>query len=162
MATGPANSRDVVTDGELPEATRALLEGSASGVSADHIRSVFERYGECLTAGDTDATLALFAPDAFIKDPATGPEQRGHEALRTFYQGGFDAMKGGIEMKLDGAVRIVGNLGAAAYIARTVNHDPVYYTETLDVMTFDENGLITSMIAYWGPSNFKLDAERDA
>jgi hypothetical protein len=29
--------------------------------------------------------------------------------------------------------------------------DPAMYVETLDVMTFDAAGQITSMRAYWGP-----------
>lgn len=142
----------------LPEATVAMLaEQSANGPSADHIRHVFERYGELLTAGDTDGVVALFAPDARVLDPVTSPAHVGHEAIREFYQTGFDAMGGGIEMKLDGAVRIAGSHGAAAYIARTVNYETVFRTETLDVMTFDDDGLITSMTAYWGGSNFKPD-----
>ena len=143
---------------DLPEATKAMLaEQGAGGVSADHIRRVFEIYGDLLTAGDTAGIVALFAADARVLDPITSPAHVGHDAIRAFYQSGFDAMGGGIEMKLDGAVRIAGSHAAAAYIARTINHDTVFRTETLDVMTFDDDGLITSMTAYWGESNFTLD-----
>lgn len=145
------------TSTDMPDVTQSMLDGSDSGPSADHIRSVFVRYGELLTAGDTEGIVALFAEDAVIRDPVTSPEHRGLDELRAFYQSGFEAMNGGIEMKLDGAVRVVGQYGAAAYIARTVNFDPVYRTETLDVMTFDDDGKITSMMAYWGPTNFRYD-----
>lgn len=148
------------TQSTIPDVTQSMLDGSDSGPSADHIRSVFVRYGDLLTAGDTEGIVALFAEDAVIRDPVTGPEHRGRDELRTFYQSGFDAMNGGIEMKLDGAVRIVGNYGAAAYIARTVNFNPVYRTETLDVMTFDDDGKITSMMAYWGATNFRHDDDQ--
>ncbi|WP_275897555.1 hypothetical protein [Sphingobium estronivorans] len=36
---------------------------------------------------------------------------------------------------------------------RTVRSRPVYRVETLAVMTFDDAGLITEMIACWGPEN---------
>lgn len=145
---------------ELPEAAKAMLVGQSGGPSPEHIRWVFEHYGELLSAGDTDGIVALYSPDAVVRDPVTGPEHRGHEAIRRFYQSGFDAMGGGIEMKLDGKVRIAGNQAAAAYVARTINNDPVYRTDTLDVMSFDDEGRITSMDAYWGPSNFAHDSGR--
>lgn len=142
----------------LPDVTTAMLAGQdRDGPSADHIRRVFERYGDLLTAGDTAAIVALFAADAVVRDPVTAPPHCGHDAIRAFYQGSFDAVGGGIEMKLDGAVRIAGTHAAAAYVARTVNNDPVFRTETLDVMTFDGAGLITSMTAYWGPANFSKE-----
>ena len=139
---------------ELPEATKAMLAGQTAGPAPEHIRWVFERYGDLLTAGDTEGIVALFAPDGVVRDPVTGPEHRGHDAIRRFYQAGFDAMGGGIEMKLDGAVRIAGSHAAAPYVARTINHSELFQTDTLDVMTFDDQGRITSMTAYWGPSNF--------
>ena len=142
---------------ELPEMTQKMMQGSDQGPSPEHIRWVFEHYGELLTAGDADGIVALFAPDAVVRDPVTAPEYRGHEAIRAFYQSGFDAMGGGIEMKLDGNVRIAGSHAAAAYVARTINHTEKFRTETLDVMTFDDKGLITSMTAYWGPANFTLE-----
>jgi len=127
----------------------------ADGPGPDHIRSVFERYGVLLTAGDTDAIVALFAPDAVVRDPVNGPEHRGHAAIRAFYQSGFDAMGGGIRMTLDGNVRIAGRHGAAAFVARTVNHSEIFETDTLDVMLFDDDGRILAMDAYWGPTNFR-------
>jgi len=121
----------------------------------DHIRGVFERYAALLTAGDTEGIVALFAPDAVVRDPVNGPAHRGHAAIRAFYQGGFDAMGGGIEMTLDGAVRIAGRYGAAPFVARTVHHSELLCTDTLDVMLFDTDGRIVSMDAYWGPTNFR-------
>ncbi len=138
---------------KLDPATEAMLKSQKAGPSPDHIRKIFEDYGACMSRGDTDGILALFAPDAYIEDPVGAGKQVGHAALRKFYQGGFDAMGGPLEMKLDGAVRIAGSNAAAAYIVKTLNHTEPFRVETLDVMTFNEQGLITSMLAYWGPSN---------
>lgn len=128
-----------------------------SGVPAAHIRDVFARYAAAHTAGDVDAIVALFAPDAVIRDPANAPEQRGHAALRRFFTEGIAASGGPVEMTLEGAVRVAGNEGAAALIVRTVSAQPVYRVETLDVMTFGADGLITGMVAYWGPDSFSAE-----
>lgn len=138
---------------KLDPATEAMLKAQKAGPSADHIRWVFEQYGARMSKGDTDGIVELFAADAYIEDPVGSGKQVGHAALRKFYQGGFDAMGGPLEMKLEGAVRVSGSYGAAAYIVKTLNHTEPFRVETLDVMTFNDEGKITSMLAYWGPSN---------
>jgi steroid Delta-isomerase len=138
---------------KLDPATQEMLKSQKAGPSPEHIRKVFEEYGARMSKGDTDGIVALFAPDAYIEDPVGGPKQVGHAALRKFYQGGFDAMGGPLEMKLEGAVRIAGSNAAAAYIVKTLNHTEPFRVETLDVMTFNDEGKITSMLAYWGPPN---------
>jgi steroid delta-isomerase len=138
---------------KLDPATEAMLKSQKAGPSADHIRWVFEEYGNRMSKGDTDGIVALFAPDAYIEDPVGSGKQVGHAALKKFYQGGFDAMGGPLEMKLEVAVRVSGSYGAAAYIVKTLNHTEPFRVETLDVMTFNDDGKITSMLAYWGPSN---------
>lgn len=132
------------------------------GLSPAQIRAAFARYAAAHTAGDVEAIVALFAPDARVRDPANSPERRGHAALRTFFSEGIAASGGPIEMRLEGAVRVAGNQGAAALIVRTVSAQPVYRVETLDVMTFDEAGRITEMVAFWGPDSFTLEGRGSA
>jgi steroid delta-isomerase len=122
-----------------------------------HIRAIFTAYTDCHSAGDVDGIVALFALDAVIRDPANGPEQRGRAALHSFFTAGIAASGGPVDMKLEGAVRIAGNQGAAALVVRTISGSPVYRVETLDVMTFGPDGLITEMVAYWGPESFRLE-----
>ncbi|SFS09075.1 nuclear transport factor 2 family protein [Sphingomonas jatrophae] len=126
-------------------------------LSPDHIRSVFVRYGELMTAGDVEGVTALFAPLARHRDPVNGPLRIGRDAIRAYYRDSIDSMGGGIEMKLEGSVRIAGAHAAAAYIARTIHHSQLLRSETLDVMTFDNQGLIESFDAYWGEANFTPD-----
>ncbi len=143
---------------DAPEMATAMLTDAKGTTSPDHIRHVFTHYGAMQSAGDIDGILALFAQDAVVRDPANAPEQRGQTALRTFFETGKAASGGAIQMELEGAVRIAGNEGAAAYIVRTLNSDPVFRVETMDVMTFDEDGLIKQMVAYWGPENFSQES----
>ena len=113
-------------------------------ITADHIRSVFARYCELVSRGDADAIVQLYAPDATVEDPVGSPPHRGREAIRAFYR----ASAGAVRLELEGRVRVAGNAGAAAMIARPVA-DPSLRIETLDVMTFDAAGLVTRMCAYW-------------
>lgn len=138
----------------LPELAQAQLKEQSGGPSADHIRSVFERYAALFSAADADAVAALYAPDAVVRDPITAPPVQGREAIRAWYQSAFDAIPGGMAMALEGAVRIAGPYGAAAFTVRFANGGQAMMTETLDVMRFDESGLIASMDAYFGPANF--------
>ena len=113
-------------------------------VTANHIRAVFARYCELVTRGDCEAIAQLYAPDAIVEDPVGAAPHRGRDAIREFYR----ASAGAVRLELEGRVRVAADAGAAAMIARPLA-DPSLRIETLDVMTFDDAGLITSMRAYW-------------
>lgn len=118
---------------------------------AEHIIAVLERYAALMSAGDTDGIAALYAPDARLRDPISGPEHIGQDAIRAWYQESFDNNGGAIEMRLEGTVRVSGRYGAAALIA-VAGHGSLRI-ETLDVMEFDDDGRVVRMDAYWGPGN---------
>lgn len=115
-------------------------------VTADHIRGVFQRYCDLLTRGDFDAVALLYAENATVEDPVGSEPRRGRAAIREFYR----ASAGKVRLELEGRVRVAGREGAAAMIARPTGAAGTII-ETLDVMTFDEAGRITSMRAYWSP-----------
>ena len=58
-----------------------------SGMTADAttIRATVEAYCAAFAAGDQDAYLALFTPDAWIEDPIGSPRVEGHEGLAGFF-----------------------------------------------------------------------------
>ncbi|KQP68386.1 hypothetical protein ASF52_17810 [Methylobacterium sp. Leaf112] len=107
-----------------------------------------------MSKGDAQGIVDLFAPDGVIFDPVGSQERRGKE-LFDFFQGSFEAMGGFIEMRLEGEVRIAGDYGAAAFVARMTIDGQDMIVETLDVMKFDENGKIASTHNYWGATNVK-------
>ena len=113
-------------------------------VTAEHVRNVFQRYCELVTAGDFDAIANLYAYDATVEDPVGSTPHRGRDAIRAFYR----ASAGAVGLELEGRVRSAGNEAAAAMIARPAA-DPSVRVETLDVMVFRDDGLIASMRAYW-------------
>jgi len=133
-----------------------FIQAPTEGPGADHIRRVFVTYGQRMGAADLEGVLALFHPDAVIEDPIGTGEKRGHKEIGAFFQAGYDAMQGGILMTLEGNVRVVGRYGAGAYIAKPVNYPVPVEIETLDVMEFDDDGLIVRMTAFWGETNRRM------
>ena len=123
----------------------------------DHIVRVFEQYTDALTRDDPDAAIALFAADAVVRDPVDGPVLEGATKIREFFAAG----KGVLEyLRLSGPVRIAadGLHAAAPMQARVDFGDGPKLLDTLDVMTFGDDGLVVSMDAYYGPPNLRDDA----
>ena len=57
------------------------------GPTEQQMEAAAHRYFECVTQGDVDSILALFADDARLINPMTGEDGiQGKAALRTFYQ----------------------------------------------------------------------------
>ncbi len=117
-----------------------------------HIAGVMQAYVDAISAGDIDAILNLFAPDAIVEDPVDSTPQQGHSALRDFYQMAVDSVA---RMQLEGNVRARGNRGACAMLAYPRGAEDAMVIETLDVMTFNNDGKITAMTAYWGDANIR-------
>lgn len=121
-------------------------------VTPEHVRHVFQRYCELVTAGDFEAIARLYAEDATVEDPVGSTPHRGRDAIREFYR----ASAGSVRLELEGRVRSAGNEGAAAMVARPTA-DARMRVETLDVMTFRDDGLVTSMRAYWSADTIHRD-----
>ena len=59
----------------------------ARGPIEQQMEAAAHRYFACVTKGDVDSILALFADDARLINPMTGEDGiQGKAALRTFYQ----------------------------------------------------------------------------
>jgi steroid delta-isomerase len=146
----------------VPQALADLMEGQAGAtVEPMHIKSVMTRYGEMLSSGDLEGVVALYAPDAVVRDPFIAPAYEGREAIRGFYKGSLDSMPD-LKMWVEGEVRVAGNHGAAPYIAEATTEAGRVRIHTLDVMHFNTDGLVTAMEAYWGPSNIVVTPKTGA
>lgn len=119
-----------------------------SQLNDQHIADALKAYVDAVSGDDVEKILVLFSDDAVVEDPVGSDAHTGKEALRNFYLGAIDAVE---LMELEGNVRARGKWGAASMRAHVKGVDMVI--ETLDVMEFDDQGLITRMTAYWGDSN---------
>ncbi len=119
--------------------------------STQHIAQVFQTYVESMTAGDVDKIVSLYAADAVVADPVGSTPIKGHAAIRAFYA---EAAPQVDHMILDGNPRIHQNWGAAPM--RCFPKSPAgFCVEIVDVMTFNDEGKIATMTAYWGETNFR-------
>jgi steroid Delta-isomerase len=106
-------------------------------------------YLELAAQGRTDDIVDLYAQDATVEDPVGGEVHIGREAIRGFYSM-IPAGDNATEMF---TLRTLGQ-EAAFYWALTValggNRVRI---EIISTMTFNDDGRIASMKAYWGPEN---------
>lgn len=125
--------------------------------SEQHMKAALQAYIDGFNARDGDAIAALFADDATIEDPVGTDASnivQGKPAIIEFYRGAVHAVE---EMKLSAPIRASHGRAAAMAFEFTMHWDGnVVHTNVIDVMEFDENGKITSMRAYWGPSDSKV------
>jgi steroid delta-isomerase len=114
----------------------------------EQARATLDRYVDRHTAGDIDGILTCFAADATAEDPVGTDAHVGTDALRAFFEG-THALCDRLELELTGPVRVA--LPWAAVPMRAISHigADALVVDIIDVMTFDDDGLITEMKAYW-------------
>jgi steroid Delta-isomerase len=114
--------------------------------SNERIREVIEAYVDRVANGTTDEVLALYADDATVEDPVGTEVRSTRESIREFYSG-LEGLEQ--EGRLVSA-RIAGGQAAFQFELATHAGEKTYTLSPIDVMTFDDDGLITSMRAFWG------------
>lgn len=94
--------------------------------------------------------VALYAEDGVVEDPVGTEPRRGHEELLAFYAGTAAVP---IETELLTLKVVPGQ--AAFHFRMTVSIDPQkpLIIAPIEVMTFNDDGRITSMKAYWSPED---------
>jgi steroid delta-isomerase len=113
--------------------------------SAEQITQTVTRYLDFVSKGQPDEVAALYADDATVEDPVGGELHIGRQAIRGFY-GAIENVKAQTEVF---TLRALGN-EAAFFWRLSIGGMTI---EIISVMTFDGEGKIASMKAYWGPDN---------
>ncbi|MGK5554558.1 nuclear transport factor 2 family protein [Actinomadura kijaniata] len=127
----------------------AAWKGRWNVPSQEHMKRVLQSYVDGFNAGDAAAVAALFADDAVIEDPVGTPPVKGREAIDEFYA---NAVSAGTRLTLDAPIR--GSHGDRAAMAFTVEVTGLRI-RVIDAMTFDDQGRITRMEAFWGPDDIE-------
>jgi steroid delta-isomerase len=109
------------------------------------ITKAVNRYLETVSQGRPDDIAALYAQDATVEDPVGSELHIGRQAIRGFYTS-VENVKSKTEVV---TLRALGN--EAAFLWRLIIGGMTI--EIISVMTFDDEGKIASMKAYWGPGN---------
>jgi steroid delta-isomerase len=120
--------------------------------SNQRIREVIGAYVDRVANGTTDEVLALYADDATVEDPVGTEVRSTRESIREFYS----ALEG---LEQEGTLltaRIAGGEAAFQFELATKAGEQTYTLSPIDVMTFDDDGLITSMRAFWGNADMAI------
>ena len=120
--------------------------------SNERIREVIEAYVDRVAHGTTDEVLALYAEGATVEDPVGTDVHDTRESIREFYAG----LEG---LEQEGRLltaRVAGGQAAFLFELATKAGEKTYTLSPIDVMTFDDDGRITSMKAYWADSDLVI------
>lgn len=107
-------------------------------------------YVAAFEAGSVDQVMALYAADATCEDPVGSPVHNGWEAIRAFYT---ESMKTGAKLKLEGPVRVVGDLAVFPFSVNLDYGGGPKRIDVIDSFRFDADNQVVEMRAYWGPTN---------
>jgi steroid delta-isomerase len=113
--------------------------------SNERILDAIQRYVDLVGSGTADQILALYAEGATVEDPVGTEVRKTPDQIHEFYSA-IESLEQ--ESRLLTA-RIAGGEAAFQFELVTRAGDKTYTLAPIDVMTFDEDGLITSMRAYW-------------
>lgn len=116
------------------------------------MKAAMQSYIEHFNAGDIEGVLELYAENASVEDPVGTPAHQGKDALRQFYA---QAVKTKGQLELVAPMRgSRSNAAAMAFDVKLNLPGGPATVRVIDVMRFDENCRITSMLAFWGPDDF--------
>lgn len=119
-------------------------------------RALVERYVAAWDAGDRAAYLGFFADGATVEDPVGSQVRVGPDEIAAFWDEMIAmAAEGSFELQPD-SVRVCGDAVAFMFRVTTPAGDQSMVMEPIDVFELDEDVRITSMRAYWGPSDMRL------
>jgi steroid delta-isomerase len=115
----------------------------------DRIREVIESYVALVATGTADQITELYADGATVEDPVGSTVLTTRDQIHGFYAT-LEVLEQ--ETRLVEA-RIAGGEAAFLFEVRTITEGATYTLSPIDVMTFDDDGKITSMKAFWGPND---------
>jgi len=122
--------------------------------TAEEIQQVYNRYMAALVRHDLDGVMVMFAPNAVLHDPVDGPERQGLEAIREFFAGGINGMRA-CRLACPLHISADGRHAAASAYSEVEVGEGISIFETTDVLTFDDDGKVSTMTAYYGPTNIR-------
>ena len=116
-------------------------------LEAATLESLVKRYLDTVGTGSAADVAALYAEDATLEDPVgCGEVHIGRHAIEGFYKN-MEAAERSTELL---SLRTGGH--EAAFVFGIVIGGAMRI-EVIETMSFDNDGQITSMKAYWGPEN---------
>jgi steroid Delta-isomerase len=117
----------------------------------EQIKDTVERYLATFSAGDREGWLDLFTPDATVEDPVGSDVCKGRDEIGTFWDTSR-SLAGSITLHLVQGPGGSDREAAFAMEAHAEVGGNTMVVPTIDVMTFADDGRITSQRAFWSAS----------
>ena len=114
----------------------------------DRIASTIAEYQSTFSAGDREAWLALFADDAVVEDPVGAPPRTGRDQIAAFWDE-IHARLDEATVKMTQGPAVCGLEAAWAFELLVRAGEHTVRLEIIDHGTFDEDGRIRSIRAFW-------------
>lgn len=118
-------------------------------VSNETAAATVHRYLELVASGTAAQIIELYADDATVEDPVGSPVLTGREAIEAFYAS-FAAMPKTTRLL---TLRTAGGEAAFHFEIATDTGSGTATMAPLEVMTFDDDGRITTMRAWWSDAD---------
>jgi steroid delta-isomerase len=120
--------------------------------SQEAIAQTVNSYLDLVAKGTADEIAALYAAEATIEDPVGSDVRRGHGAVHEFYLA-VEGIKKETELV---QLRTGGSEAAFLWHLTLDAGDSRSRLSPISVMEFDEDAKITSMRAFWSPTDFQV------
>lgn len=118
------------------------------------IRDTIDRYWKAFSAGDRDGWLSLFTEDATVEDPVGTPVRNGRDEIGAFFDES-QSLADSVELRSLDITNVCGDQAAFAMQVRPVIGGSPFVMTAIDVMTFADDGRISSMRAFWQPETMR-------
>lgn len=116
----------------------------------EQMTAAVHAYVAAFDAGDPDMAVAIFAADGVVEDPIGSAPRIGTDAIRQFYT---ESMATGAKLHLSGPIRVAAAHAAFAMQVRLHWDGTDMAIDVIDTFAFNEDGKVTEMKAYFGPTN---------
>ncbi len=116
-------------------------------LTPDQLRNCIAAYVDAVNARDPAAIAALFTEDAEQADPASNPPNIGRSAIATFFENSIGASETWTFRAK--SVHTCAHDVAITFEITLVTGGSTMTIEGIEVFTTDEDGLFTSVRAYW-------------
>ena len=116
-------------------------------LSIDERRAKVEQYLDLIGTGTAAQIMEMYGPDPVLEDPVGSEPKRGREEIGAFYAS-FETLETSAELR---EFHAAGDAAAFAFDVLTKFGEATTRISVIEVMHFDDGGLISHMKAYWSP-----------
>ncbi|MFC6634367.1 nuclear transport factor 2 family protein [Microbulbifer taiwanensis] len=113
---------------------------------------IVDSYLCCLSEGDLEGVVALYADDATVEDPVGSEPITGRAAIAEFYRG---ALAMGIKLRRSGAVRLAAGEIVFPFVCASEAMGAPMEIEIIDHFVLNAEGKVQSMRAFWSEANIR-------